>query len=264
MDRAAALAEALAARGGPRLAAVEWHEQLGSTSDRLKELARAGAPEWTVVVADRQTGGRGREGRTWQSPPGGLYLSVLFRPQALPVALIPLAAGVAVAEAVAGCGVASELKWPNDVLVAGRKLAGILAEAGSFGQGVEWVVLGIGVNVALDPAELRSALGGAATSLRAEGAAGAEAGALAAAVIARLAVWYDALGVDPGGVVAAWRSHAVPWWGSLVEVRTGDSLSVGRLLAVDDDGALVIEPAGGAPRRLVTGEVSRVRPAADP
>jgi BirA family biotin operon repressor/biotin-[acetyl-CoA-carboxylase] ligase len=188
---------------------------------------------------------------------------VLLRPRELPAALIPLAAGVAVAEAVAGCGVASELKWPNDVLVAGRKLAGVLAEAGSFAQGVEWVVLGIGVNVALDPAELPPPLRAAVTSLRAEGAGSAEPGALAAAVIARLAVWYDALGANPGGVVAAWRSRAVPWWGSAVEVRTGDSVVAGRLLGVDDDGALVIEPPGAAPRRFVSGEVTQVRPAAD-
>lgn len=131
MDRRAALVEALASRGGPRLPDVEWHQTIGSTSDRLKQLARAGAPEWTAVLADRQTSGRGREGRTWQSPAGGLYLSVLLRPRAEPVSLLPLAAGVAVAEAVAGFGVACQLKWPNDVLASGRKLAGILAEATS-------------------------------------------------------------------------------------------------------------------------------------
>ena len=101
MDRASALAAALVARGGPRLPGVEWPESIDSTSDRLKALARGGAPEWTVVLADVQTGGRGREGRTWVSPPGGLYLSVLLRPRFEKVGLLPLAAGVAVAEAAA-------------------------------------------------------------------------------------------------------------------------------------------------------------------
>jgi BirA family biotin operon repressor/biotin-[acetyl-CoA-carboxylase] ligase len=261
MDRRAALIEALASRGGPRLPAVEWHETIGSTSDRLKELARAGAAEWTAVLAERQTGGRGREGRTWHSPSGGLYLSALLRPHAEPVALLPLAAGVAVAEAVAGFGVACELKWPNDVLASGRKLAGILAEASSGGGGVEWVVLGIGVNVALDasilPAELRAGV----TSLAAEGASGAGPDAVAAAVLARLAVWYDALREAPSRVAAAWRERATPWWGSLVEVRSGTALLRGTLVAVDDEGALVIELAGGERRRLVSGEVSRLRPA---
>jgi BirA family biotin operon repressor/biotin-[acetyl-CoA-carboxylase] ligase len=258
MDRAAALSEATAARGGPRLAAVEWHPELGSTSDRLKQLARGGAREWTVVLADRQSSGRGREGRRWESPGGGLYLSVLLRPPGERAALVPLAAGVAVAEAVAALGVRAELKWPNDVLARGRKLGGILAEASSGSAGVEWVVVGIGVNVALDASSLPAELALSATSLAAEGAA-ADASGLAAAVLARLGVWYDALREAPGGVVAAWRERAVPWWDSEVDVRSGDALLRGRLVEVADDGALVIELGGGVRRRLVSGEVSRVR-----
>ncbi|HVQ24790.1 MAG TPA: biotin--[acetyl-CoA-carboxylase] ligase, partial [Planctomycetota bacterium] len=220
MERAAALVQDLAARGGPRLPALEWHDELGSTSDRLKDLARAGAPAWTVVVGERQTGGRGREGRTWQSPKGGLYLSVLLRPASERVSLIPLAAGIAVAEAVLEFGVRAELKWPNDVLVSGRKLAGILAEASSSGSGVEWVVLGVGVNVAVELEALPEPLRQSATSLAACGARDAPPSAVAAAALARLSVWYDALRTEPARVVAAWRAQAVPWWGELVEVRT--------------------------------------------
>src|SRR4029453_18655434 len=117
LERAKGIVRDRAARGGPRLPALEWHDELGSTSDRLKDLARAGAPASTVVMGERQNGGRGREGRAWQSPQGGLYLSVLLRPESEQVSLIPLAAGVAVAEAVLEFGVRSELKWPNDVLV---------------------------------------------------------------------------------------------------------------------------------------------------
>jgi BirA family biotin operon repressor/biotin-[acetyl-CoA-carboxylase] ligase len=261
MDRAAALAEALVSAGGPRLAAVEWHGSIGSTSDRLKQLARAGAHEWTLVMADRQSGGRGREGRSWQSPPGGLYLSLLLRPGPAAAALIPLAAGVAVAETVAGLGVASELKWPNDVLVSGRKLAGILAEASSGAGGVDWVALGIGVNVALERASLPPELRSAVTSLHDEGARSIDAGAVALALLGRLAVWYDALREAPSRVVAAWRERSAPWWGTTVEVRSGTELLHGRLLELDEAGALVIELADGARRCLVSGEVSRVRPA---
>jgi BirA family biotin operon repressor/biotin-[acetyl-CoA-carboxylase] ligase len=262
MDRAAALVEALASRGGPRLPAVEWHDELVSTSDRLKDLARSAAPEWTAILADRQTGGRGREGRTWQSPAGGLYLSVLLRPSGECARLVPLTAGVAVAEAVDSFGITGELKWPNDVLVSGRKLAGILAEASSAGAAVEWVVLGIGVNVALEPERLPEGLRASVTSLHAEGAKAAGTVAVAAAVLARLAVWYDALREAPSRVVAEWRTRAVPWWGTRVEVRSGASVLRGRLVAVDDDGALVIEQDGGDRRRLVSGEVSRLRQAA--
>ena len=264
MDPAARLASALTARGGPRLAAVEWHEEIGSTSDRVKDLARAGAPTWTAVLADRQSGGRGREGRAWVSPPGGLYLSVLLRPETARVSLLPLAAGVAVAEAVLELGVLSELKWPNDVLVGGRKLAGILAEASSGGAGVEWVVLGIGVNVATAGGSLPEALRETATSLVDSGAHGANATQVAAATLARLAVWYDALREAPERVVAAWRSHAVPWWGESVVVRTSGGERRGRLAAVDADGALVLETEAGERVRLVSGEVSRLRAAALP
>jgi BirA family biotin operon repressor/biotin-[acetyl-CoA-carboxylase] ligase len=138
MDRAAALSAALAGRGGRGLPTVEWPEVIVSTSDRLKALARAGAPEWTAVLADRQTGGRGREGRTWASPIGGLYLSVLLRPRFARAGLLPLAAGVAVAEAAGELGVRAELKWPNDVMASGRTLAGVLSEAASGPAGVEW------------------------------------------------------------------------------------------------------------------------------
>ena len=261
MDRSRALAEAVASQGGPALPAVEWHATIGSTSDRLKELARTAALEWTAVLADAQTGGRGREGRAWQSPPGGLYLSALLRPKPQRAPLLPLAAGVAVVDAVRGFGVACELKWPNDVLAGGRKLAGILAEASSSVAGVEWVVLGIGVNVALDPSALEEPLRSSVSSLRREGAAEAKPEDVAAAVLARLGVWYDALAEEPQRVVAAWRARAVPWWGALVDVRAGGAALRGRLIEVDDQGALVIELSGGERRRLVSGEVQMLRPA---
>ena len=262
MDRGTALVEAVASRGGPRLSAVEWHESIGSTSDRLKQLARAGAPAWTAVLAESQTGGRGREGRAWHSPPGGLYLSVLLRPRVEPVPLIPLAAGVAVVEAAKGFGVACELKWPNDVLVSGRKLAGILGEASSGSAGIEWVVLGLGVNLALEAKSLPAELRDGVTSLRAEAKSDATPAAVAAALLVQLGVWYDALREAPARVVAAWRERAIPWWNALVDVRSGQAVLRGRLVAVDDDGALVIELEGGERRRLVSGEVSRVRQAA--
>jgi BirA family biotin operon repressor/biotin-[acetyl-CoA-carboxylase] ligase len=264
MDRAGALVAALAARGGPRLPAAEWPASIVSTNDRLKALARGGAPEWMVVAADEQTGGRGREGRTWVSPPGGLYLSVLLRPRFPGVGLLPLAAGLAVGEAADELGVRTELKWPNDVLASGRKLAGVLSEAASGAAGVEWVVLGIGVNVALDAAGLPAEIRDSVTSLAAEGHGDASVPEVAAAVLARLAVGYDGLRARPGDLVAAWRRRAAPWWGGLVDVRTADGVLRGRLRDVDDDGAIVLDLDGGGKRRLRSGEVTRVRPAPGP
>jgi BirA family biotin operon repressor/biotin-[acetyl-CoA-carboxylase] ligase len=259
MDRAGALRAALVARGGPWLPAVEWPASLVSTSDRLKALARGGAPEWTTVLADEQTGGRGREGRTWVSPPGGLYLSVLLRPRFARVGLLPLAAGVAVAEAADEVGVRTELKWPNDVLASGGKLAGILSEAASGPAGIEWVVLGIGVNVAVDAGGLPPGIREPVTSLAAEGAGEVTVPGVAASVLARLCGCYDALRSNPGALVAAWRERAAPWWGGLVDVRTAEGSRRGRLRDVDEDGALVLEIEGGERMRLLSGEVARVR-----
>jgi BirA family transcriptional regulator, biotin operon repressor / biotin---[acetyl-CoA-carboxylase] ligase len=250
---------ALERRGGPMPPTIEWHESLVSTNDRLKGLARGGAAEWTVVAADRQTGGRGREGRAWISPAGGLYLSVLLRPRRGMAARLPLAAGVAVAEAVEEYGVRAELKWPNDVLLKGRKLAGILAEAASSPDEVEWVVLGIGVNLALDPGTMPEELRGFAASLAAETGRAPRPTTVAAAVLSRLAVWYDALEASPTRVVAAWSECAVAGWGQRVDVRVGTGAVSGRLVGIDEEGALILVTDEGQMRRVLSGEVVRVR-----
>jgi biotin-(acetyl-CoA carboxylase) ligase len=150
----------------------------------------------------------------------------------------------------------------DDVLVSGRKLAGVLAEAASGPSGVEWVVLGIGVNVSLDATEVPEEIRATVTSLGAEGAPDAGPADVAARALARLGLCYDALRSRPGEVLAAWRARAVPWWGEEVEARTGGGTVRGRLLDLDEDGALVLGVAGGERRRLLSGEVARLRPAA--
>ncbi len=133
--------------GGP---AVHRLERVGSTQDEAHRLAAAGAPAGTAVVAERQSAGRGSRGRTWASPAGGLWLSVISRPASgIGVELLSLRAGLATAtalEAIAGLPLA-ELKWPNDVLLEGRKVGGILCEARWQGDALGWVAVGIGLNV---------------------------------------------------------------------------------------------------------------------
>jgi BirA family biotin operon repressor/biotin-[acetyl-CoA-carboxylase] ligase len=259
MDRAEGLLGSLDERVGSWGGPVEWHESLASTNDSLKERARRGGPEWSTLLADRQTGGRGRSGRLWASPPGGLYVSVLLRPAFEAVALLPLAAGVAVAEAAAEQGVVAELKWPNDVLARGLKLGGILAEASSAPGGVEWVVVGVGVNVRVPPDGLPPEVRAAATSIAAEGGESATVESVAVAVLARLRVWSDRLRSRPDTVVEAWRSHAVRWWGAPAEVRTSTGVVRGRLRDVDGTGALLLDLDDGRVGRVVSGEVTRVR-----
>jgi BirA family biotin operon repressor/biotin-[acetyl-CoA-carboxylase] ligase len=252
-------------RGRAWAAPILHEATVGSTNALLKDRAREGAPEWTVVVADRQTGGRGRGERAWVSPPGNLYLSVLLRPTFTRVTLLPLVAGLAVADAVLEQGVDARLKWPNDVLANGKKLAGILTESASSARGVDWVVIGIGVN--LDPS---APLPETATSVHAVTGVGdlepsVRREAVAAAVLGRLGVWYDALRQDGGrALVAAWTERALPWWGSTVQVTSGGDVLRGVVRGVDDDGALVLELPGGERRAVFSGEVHEVRLASHP
>lgn len=144
------------ARITPRLRAplrgpVRWHAETGSTNDDVIAEARAGAPEGLVIGADHQLAGRGRRGRRWSSAPGdAILVSVLLRPKVAPVdaGLLPIVAAVAVAHAL---GPAARIKWPNDVLIGGRKVAGILCEMSADQEHVAWAVVGVGINIAAPP-----------------------------------------------------------------------------------------------------------------
>jgi len=244
------------------LAGLEQLGRVASTNDVIRERGRAGAPEGTAVLAESQNAGRGREGRSWRSPAGNLFLSVLLRPVLPPDALpvLPLLAGVALAEAAAGYGVAARLKWPNDVLVGERKLAGILVEATSSGSGVEFVVVGVGMNLVLDPLELPEELRSRATSIRAETGRSIEPLAAARAVLARLGVWYDRLSREGRvPVLAAWRLAALPWWGERVEVRSAGARIEGVARDIDQSGALLLDTADGATLRVLSGDARELR-----
>lgn len=140
-------AAALAARWG--VPGVDLHGSLGSTLDEIHARGREGAPAGSVVIAEVQTAGRGRDGRTWRSPAGGLWLGVLLRPAAADLGVYAIRAGLAVADAVDRVigGPRAKLKWPNDVVLDDRKLAGILCEGRWLGESLQWLALGIGCNV---------------------------------------------------------------------------------------------------------------------
>jgi BirA family biotin operon repressor/biotin-[acetyl-CoA-carboxylase] ligase len=261
-----ALRGLLDARGLPWAAEIEHVPALGSTNEHLKQRARAGAPAWTVVIADAQTAGRGRQGRRWASPPGNLHLSVLLRPEppAARWSVLPLAAGVAVAEALADEGLEVRLKWPNDIMAGGRKLGGILAEATSSAGALESVVMGIGVNVAVRPADLPADVAPSVTSVADELGRGVDRLAVAAGVLARLRVWYHALTRDgPRVVQSAWRARSLPWWGRMVEARSGERHLRGIARDLDEGGALILELEDGTRAVLHSGEVREVRPAGE-
>ncbi len=257
----AALTRALVRPGG-FWRAIEVTPLTGSTNADLLAQAAAGAPQGSVLVAEAQTAGRGRMGRTWASPPGAaLMFSALLRPDAVPPrrrGWIPLLAGVAVASAVtAATGLDAQLKWPNDVLVGGRKLAGILAE-----QSAGAVVVGAGINVSTRRAELPVE---AATSLTLEGATRTTRPQLLCGVLGEFERLYLAWagGASPGdpdgcGVRAEYRRRSATLGRQVrVEFPGGDTAR-GLALDVDADGRLLLRAAGG-PLAVSAGDVVHLR-----
>lgn len=235
---------------------------MGSTNDWLKEHAREGSAPWTAVRADRQLAGRGRGGHGWISLAGDLFLSfVMPAPPDRPLTLLPLLVGVAVAEAAGEWGVGARLKWPNDVWVGEGKLGGVLVESSSDGRSAPAIVAGVGLNLSLDPARLPEAVRGAATSVRALGVPPPSPDAAAAAVLARVAVWYHAFTQDGGAAAlrAAWRDLSVDWWGREVRAESSGSVLSGVVRDLDERGALVLERAGGERVAVLSGEVRELR-----
>lgn len=237
---------------------------VGSTNAELTARARTGAAGGIVLAAEEQTAGRGRLGRTWTAPPrAGLTFSVLLRPTAPASrwAWLPLLTGVAVATAVSrDTGVRTRLKWPNDLLVGDRKLAGILVERVESESGGSAAVVGVGLNVTTSAEELPTAT---ATSLALEGRADVDRTALLEAILTELAArhraWLAAAG-DPelAGLRDAYRALCVTL-GRDVRVGLPDGAVVlGAASDIDGDGALVVCTADGE-RRIGAGDVVHVR-----
>ncbi len=266
------LSEAIAAlRAAGRLrrlaTSITYLPTTASTNDVASALAAAGHCEGPVVVAEAQTQGRGRRGRQWFSPPaGGLYVSVIVAPATsagdplLATSLVTLAAGVAVAEAVqAVTGLAPDLKWPNDLLVGGRKLAGILAEGVAStdpagGGRLQAVVLGYGINVG--PMSLPAELAARATSLAAELGRHVDRAALWAETLASLDARYgDLLAGRFDAILDAWRQRAPSSRGARVRWDPGTGTRTGITHGIDGQGALLVRTASGL-ERIASGEVT--------
>jgi len=231
------------------------HERIDSTNEEAKRLAAAGAASGTLVWAGEQTAGRGRRGRGWVSPVGNLYLSLLLRPNCPPAVAcqVNFAAGVALAEALAEflpAGKGASLKWPNDVLVGGAKVSGILLEASAAADGmIDWLVVGVGVNVAHAPADTPYP----ASSLHREGAQGANPADLLKAFARRFQSWYETWqreGFEP--VRARWLAWA-RGLGEPIEVRLERETLHGRFADLDASGALALELADGRRRQVTAG-----------
>jgi len=244
---------------------VLYFSSVGSTNDIAVKMALSGQDEGLVVIADSQTSGRGRRGRTWFSPPAsGLYVSVLLDPGRAreperATTLLTIAAGVALAEAIEQrTGLRADIKWPNDLHVQRRKLAGILAEAvASSGRTVTAVVLGYGINVGRMsyPPELVNV----ATSLETELGRSVDRAALCAATLAAIARRYaDLLDGRFDAILDAWRTRAPSSRGAPVKWQSSSgSFRSGTTAGIDDRGALLVQ-SGDSIERIVSGEVQWV------
>jgi len=240
---------------------------VASTNDLVHEQARAGAAEGLLVVADEQTAGRGRQGRAWWSPPGGLWFSLLLRP------LIPLeragqltmCLGLGAVEGIEqATGLRAGLKWPNDIVYAGRKLGGMLAELGISGQRLEYAVLGLGlnVNVSFDWPVAPTRLAGSATSLQIALGHPVDRLPLLAAIMARCEGWYERL-LAGQSLHRAWADR-LETLGQKVAAMLPEECIEGLAVGITPEGGLLLRTEEGILRTIWAGDVVSISHAAGP
>jgi len=236
---------------------IVYYSSLGSTNDLIKGLAAQGAPEGTLVIADEQTAGKGRLGRNWLAPPGtSLLLSLLFRPDLAPnqAQRLTMICSLAIADAIEGLtGLPVDLKWPNDILIRGKKAGGILTELGTTGRNLDYVVVGMGLNVNLAVSTL-SELRGMATSLSQELGREVSRLELLWRILEEIETRYNSL-----------RRGELPheeWVARLinlarqVQVTTPHGVLMGWAEGVDADGALILRTPDGQRKRILAGDVT--------
>lgn len=214
---------------------------ISSTNDLLREMADNGAPEWTAVMAENQTAGRGRMGRKWHSPPGNLYLSVLLRPgmESGELSRMSLLMSLAVYHAISQKGVTLRLKWPNDILWKGRKLAGILLEGKTMGAEVIHVIAGIGINLTMPREALPGDLASHATSLEEAGIVWSREELLTRLETAMRRYSPSIRGMDWERAMREWSLHA-DWTRDYV-FMDGSRRVLGRPVELNREGHLILE-----------------------
>lgn len=230
-----------------------YFPSLPSTMDEARRQARRGAPGGTVVIAGEQTGGRGRLGRRWLAPAGNIALSIVLYPETASLPYLVMIAALAAASTIeAVSGLEARLKWPNDVLIGGRKVGGILIENEVKGKNVACSIVGIGVNTALRPAEIDE-IAAEATSLEGEGR-----GVDRAIVVGELLAEFERLYLqlpEGRGIFQAWRDR-LDTLGKRVDIISGGDIIEGVAESVAESGALVLRLTDGSVISVVAGDVS--------
>ena len=238
---------------------LHWYPQTDSTNTQAKALAKAGAPHGTVLIAGHQTGGRGRMGRTFQSPEGkGVYLSVILRPACRPEDLMHLtcAAGVAMADAVETVsGIRPGLKWINDLVIGTKKLGGILVEMSVDKGLVDYAVVGIGINCLQSREDFHPDIRDLATSLCLASGKTILPQQLAAAMVTALWKMSRVLLSEKDRLMESYKAGCITL-GREIQVLRFDTVRPGKAVDLDADGGLVVEYPDGTRQTVASGEVS--------
>jgi BirA family biotin operon repressor/biotin-[acetyl-CoA-carboxylase] ligase len=237
---------------------IFYSKEIDSTNRKARDLADDGAPEGSLVLSEAQTKGRGRKGRTWFSPPeGGIYISLILRPTISPAEApkFTLLTAVAIAEAlISMTSLNIQIKWPNDILVDGKKMAGILTEMNSEMDEVNYIVVGLGLNV--NTPKFPDEIQGIATSVLIETGKVFPRAKLIQEYLARYEAYYDIykkIGFD--SIIDRWKdlSEII---GKKVEVEVIGNQFVGEALDIDSDGALILKDDQGDEHRIISGDIT--------
>jgi len=239
---------------------IVYHTALGSTNDLAKDLALRGAPEGTVVVTEEQTAGKGRRGRSWLAPSKtNLLFSILLRPALSPnrVFSLTMALALAALEAIEGeTGLSCMIKWPNDLYVGRRKLGGILTEFSIKDEQVDWVVLGLGLNVNWCPEQEKGVSGFPATSILAETRQRFSRNEMLVQILKRFESHHERLFSGGGGdLYRKWNEYSLVL-GKEVVIEAEDKRTTGKAVRIDENGALILEDGSGRVHVITHGEVS--------
>ena len=238
---------------------LHWYPTTDSTNTQAQRFAKEGAPHGTVLIAGHQTQGRGRMGRSFQSPEGaGVYLSVILRPNCPPEQLMHLtcAAGVAIVEAVEiVSGIRPQVKWINDLVIGSKKLGGILTQMSVEGGLVRYAIIGIGINCLQKTGDFPPQIAEIATSLSMAAGRSILPGELAAAMVEALWRMDSMLFTGKDHLMAAYKKNCITL-GKQIQVIRGDEIRPGKALDVDADGGLLVQYPDGTRETVSSGEVS--------
>lgn len=240
-----------------RAAPVYYYEKLDSTNTTLKSLAYEGAPDGTVIAAARQTLGRGRAGKCFESPPGGVYLSILLRPERLEnISTLTPTAAVAVCSALERCcGLKARIKWPNDIIYNEKKLCGILCESAVDKSGARYAVIGIGINVNSDSESFSTELHGIVGSVLTETGRHTDIDALICALTEELDRLLSLWRHDARCALDAYRRLCTTC-GKRVDILRGEERDTVYAERIEDDFSLLVSYPDGREEKLFFGEIS--------